>query len=220
MMTQNGTTLEGPAETKIEVGRTHQGLLESLGYTAENVKDAAGRLGRLSKSVREMAAKLGSAEAKADEAATAASTAATKAETAQTTANSVSARVTILEKVQPYVIANGTTGIWTWKKFSDNTCEFFGKIPVTSADVATALGGWFRGANLYDATAYAYPFQMQEAPALEMMFQTRNGLGALLWAFSQSAETAQQYLPQSYLIRPTTATSIHGNINIIGKGKL
>lgn len=106
------------------------------------------------------------------------------------------------------------------KSFQTIPVSFFGKIPVTSADVATALGGWFRGANLYDATAYAYPFQMQEAPALEMMFQTRNGLGALLWAFSQSAETAQQYLPQSYLIRPTTATGIHGNINIIGKGKL
>lgn len=128
--------------------------------------------------------------------------------------------MTVLEKVQPYVIETGTTGIWKWKKFSDNTCEFFGKIPVTSADVANALGGWFRGANLYEATAYAYPLQMTEAPALEMMFQTRNGLAALLWVNSPDAETAKGYLPQSFLIRPTTATGIHGNINIIGKGKL
>ena len=219
--------LSRPAETKIEVGRTQQGLLESLGYTAENVRDVAGRLGRLAKSVRDIASRLGSATEKANAAASAASNAATKAAAAQTTAsnaasaaNSVSERVTVLEKVQPYVIETGTTGIWKWKKFSDNTCEFFGKIPVTSAEVATALGGWFRGANLYEATAYEYPLQMTEAPALEMMFQTRNGLGALVWAFSQDAATAKQYLPQCYLIRPTTATGIHGNINIIGKGKL
>lgn len=219
--------LSRPAETKIEVGRTQQGLLESLGYTAENVRDVAGRLGRLAKSVRDIASRLGNATEKANAAASAASNAATKAAAAQTTAsnaasaaNSVSERVTVLERVQPYVIETGTTGIWKWKKFSDNTCEFFGKIPVTSAEVATALGGWFRGANLYEATAYEYPLQMTEAPALEMMFQTRNGLGALVWSFSQDAATAKQYLPQCYLIRPTTATGIHGNINIIGKGKL
>lgn len=128
--------------------------------------------------------------------------------------------ISVPEAVQPYVIDSGNTGIWTWKKFSDGTCEFFGKIPITSADVTATLGNWYRGVNLYESTAYEYPMQMTEAPALEMMFQTRNGLGAMLWLFSQDAETAQRYLPQCYLIRPTTATGIHGNINIIGKGKL
>ena len=61
---------------------------------------------------------------------------------------------------------------------------------------------------------------MAETPALQMMFQTRNANGALLWVFSQDTETAQQYLPQCYLIKPTQATNITGNINIIGKGKL
>lgn len=128
--------------------------------------------------------------------------------------------ISVPEAAQPYVIESGTTGIWTWKKFSDNTCEFFGKIPITSATVSTALGGWYRGANLYNATDYAYPFTMTEAPAVEMTFQTRNGLAALVWVFSQDADTAQKYLPQSFLIRPTSATGINGNINIIGKGKL
>lgn len=121
---------------------------------------------------------------------------------------------------QPYLMEKGSTGIWTWKKFSDGTCEFFGKIGVLSAEVNSAFGAWYRGVNLYEATAYEYPFQMTEAPALEMTFQTRNGLGAMLWIYSQDAETAQRYVPQCYLIRPTTATGIHGNINIIGKGKL
>ena len=107
-----------------------------------------------------------------------------------------------------------------WKKFSDNTCEFFGKVPVTNYEIKTALGGWYRGVNLYDADAYPYPFDMTEAPAVEMTFQTRNGLAAIAWIFSQDADTAQSYLPQCYLIRPVTGSGIYGNINIIGKGKL
>lgn len=128
--------------------------------------------------------------------------------------------IEVPEAVQPYVIESGSTGIWKWKKFSDGTCEFFGKIPVTNAVISTALGGWFKGATLYEATAYEYPMQMAEAPALQMTFQTRNANGALLWIFSQDAETAQRYLPQCYLIRPVTATNVTGNINISAKGKL
>lgn len=121
---------------------------------------------------------------------------------------------------QPYLVDSGTTGIWTWSKFSDGTCEFFGKIPVTDEQTGSALGNWYRSATLYESTDYAYPVQMTEAPALQMMFQTRNANGALLWVFSQDAETAQQYLPQCYLIKPTQSTGIHGNINITGRGKL
>lgn len=124
------------------------------------------------------------------------------------------------EVQQPYLLESGRTGIWSWARYSDNTCEFFGKIPVYSNTINIALGNWYRGANLYETTTYEYPFQMTEAPALNMQFQTRNGLGALLWIFSQDADTAQRYLPQSYLIRPTSATNVTGNINIIARGKL
>lgn len=128
--------------------------------------------------------------------------------------------ISVPEAVQPYVMESGTTGIWNWKKFSDNTCEFFGKVPITSADVTSALGAWYRGPTLYEATMYSYPVPMTEAPAVEMTFQTRNGLAAMLWVSSIDADTARQYLPQAFLIRPTTATGIFGNINIIGKGKV
>ena len=75
------------------------------------------------------------------------------------------------------------------------------------------------GMVLYEQNAYEYPVQMTEAPAVNMTFVTRNGLGAIAWVYSQDADTAQKYAPQAYLIRPTTATGIHGNLNVIGKGK-
>ena len=226
--------ISDPAATKIEIGRSKQGLTDNLGNYTDNIGSVLNSIGKVAGSISGISAKADTAVQTAATAKTTADTASktattaqttannanTTAKAAQTTANSVASRVTVLEKVQPYVIETGTTGIFKWQKFSDNTCEFFGKIPVSNYDITTALGTWYRGANLYDATAYAYPFTMTEAPAVEMTFQTRNGLAAIAWIFSADANTAQSYLPQCYLIRPVTGTGIYGNINIIGKGKL
>lgn len=226
-------SISNPSNTKIEAGRTKQGLTDRLGNVVDDIgsllsriQDVAGSIGSISATATAAEAKANNAETKATNATTVATNAATtansassKAATAQSTANNAVSRVATVEG-RPYITATGTTGIWNWKKFSDNTCEFFGKIPVSSASVTTALGGWYRGANLYEATAYPYPVTMTEAPAVEMTFQTRNGLAALLWINSPDANTAKGYLPQSFLIRPTSASGIHGNINIIGKGKL
>lgn len=225
--------ISNPANTKIEVGREKRGLTDSLGNVTNNlssilasINNVAGSIGGISAKATTATELANTATTKANTAATTASGAATTANTALATANSASSsvgnvtnRVSTLES-RPYITSVGTTGIWKWKKYSDNTCEFFGKIPVTNYDISTALGGWYRGANLYNATDYAYPFTMTEAPALEVTFQTRNGLAAIAWIFSQDATTAQKYAPQCYLIRPVTGTGIYGNINIIGKGKL
>lgn len=218
--------LSNPAGTKIEVGRTKQGLTDSLGNVTNNlgsilasINNVAGSIGGISAKADDASTKAATATTTANNAATTANSALTKANNASTTITSVANRVSTLES-RPYITATGTTGIWKWQKYSDNTCEFFGKIPVSNYAISTALGGWYRGANLYDATDYAYPFTMTEAPALEMTFQTRNGLAALPWIFSQDASTAQSYVPQCYLIRPVTGTGIYGNINIIGRGKL
>lgn len=220
-------SLSNPAETKIEVGRTKQGLTDSLGNVTNNlgsilasINNVAGSIGSISTKADDASAKATTAATTANNAATTANNALTKANSASTAVSNVSSRVAVLESVQPYVIETGTTGIWKWQKFSDNTCEFFGKIPVSNYDISTALGGWYRGANLYNQYDYAYPLSMSEAPALEVTFQTRNGLAAIAWIFSQDASTAQSYVPQCYLIRPVTGTGIYGNINIIGKGKL
>lgn len=218
--------LSNPAETKIEVGRTKQGLTDSLGNVTNNIgsilssiNTVAGNLGNISTKVDNVLTTATNATTVANNAVTKATTATTTANNAVTAVNNVSNRVSTLE-VKPYITATGTTGIWKWKKFSDNTCEFFGKIPVTNYEITIALGTWYRGANLYDTTTYAYPFTMTEAPAVEMTFQTRNGLAAIAWVFSANADIAQSYLPQCYLIRPVTGSGIYGNINVVGKGKL
>ena len=121
---------------------------------------------------------------------------------------------------QPVIISSGTSGIWTYRKYSDGTGECFGKINVSAVSVSGTLGNWFRSEVLYAATAYPYPISFSEAPSTEMMFQTRNSSAALVWSFSESASYAQTYLPQCYLIRPVSGTGINGNINIFSRGKI
>jgi hypothetical protein len=215
------------AETKATNAETKASSAETKATSAETkANNAATAASNAATKATTAETKANTATTAASNATTAANNAATKATTATQTANaastkadSLATRVSALE-AKPYVTATGTTGIWKWQKFSDNTCEFFGKVPVTAYDITMALGGWFRGANVYGATDYAYPFAMTEAPAVELTFQTRNGLAAIAWVFSADATTAQSYLPQCYLIRPVTGSGIYGNINIIGKGKL
>ena len=215
-----------PGATKIEAGRTKQGLTDRLGNVVNDIGSLLSRIQAVAGNISGISATATAAETKAKTAETTAKNAETKATSAQTTANSAAStasnaatRVSSLE-ARPYITAVGTTGIWKWKKYSDNTCEFFGKIPVTNYAISTALGGWYRGANLYEADAYPYPFTMTEAPAVNVTFQTRNGLAAIAWVFSPDAGTAQAYAPQCYLIRPVTGSGVYGNINIIGRGKL
>lgn len=221
------STKAATAEAKAVSAETKASSAETKATSAETkANNAATAASNAATKATAAETKANTATTAASNAATAANNAATKATTATQTASAASTkadnlatRVTALE-AKPYVTATGTTGIWKWQKFSDNTCEFFGKVPVTNYAITTALGGWFRGPNLYETTTYAYPFAMTEAPAVELTFQTRNGLAAIAWVFSADANTAQSYLPQCYLIRPVTGSGIYGNINIIGRGKL
>lgn len=121
---------------------------------------------------------------------------------------------------EPVVIETGSSGIWRYKKYSDGTAEMFGKIDVSSVSVSAALGNWYRSDTLYGIYDYTYPIYFTEAPTVELMFQTTNSNGGLLWVFSASTSNARYYLPQCYIIRPTTASGINGYINVIVKGKV
>lgn len=216
-----------PTETKIEVGRKQQGLTDSLGNVTYNINNILSSINGVAGSLGNISAKADSASAKADSATTTANSANTKATTATTTANNavttanaVANRVTKLEQTQPYVTEVGTSGIWKWRKFSDNTCEFFGQIPVANYNIGTALGNWFRGEYLYGNYDYVYPIAMKEPPSVVATFHSYNGTGALAWVVSANDTTILSYLPMCYLIRPVTGTGVKGSLNIIVKGKI
>lgn len=221
-----------PAETKIEVGRKQQGLTDSLGNVTHDLNTIISSINNVAGSIGGISAKADTATTLASDASAKATTANSTASTANTTANnaltkansattsvsSVSSRVSTIE-ARPYITEKGTTGIWTWKKYSDGTCEFFAKITVSNYVVTTTLGGWFSGANLYGLYDVIYPFTLKEVPSVVMTFQSTNNTSAVPWVFSNNASTAQSYLPQCYLIRPTSNSTVNGFVNIIVYGK-
>lgn len=187
--------LSNPADTKIEMGRSQRGLTDRLGNVLNGFDTVSDGLKKANENINSLSVNADSQKTLTDE---------------------------LVERVETLEAATerGTTGIWNWAKYSDGTAEFFAKIPVTSLSITGTLGSWYRSETLYGSTDYVYPFSFSEAPAVNITFQTRNGSSALPWIFSPDAATAQRYLPQCYLIRPTSGSGISGNLNIIGRGKL
>ena len=121
---------------------------------------------------------------------------------------------------EPVVVERKTSGIWDCTVYSDGNVELVGHIPVSGATVSTALGGWYRTELMITYQQYPYPYTFSKIPVVEMMFQTTNSNGAMIWTISSSEDLAKTYLPQFYLIRPTTASGVAGVVNIFVRGKL
>lgn len=114
----------------------------------------------------------------------------------------------------PIIVEEGTSGIWTYRKWSNGEAECVGKIPISSLAVSTALGGWYRSA-VVDGSGYAYPFTFQAIPNVIMQYATSNGTGGIMWLTTQGDRTAP---PDFYIIRPTSSSGVTGSVNVQVKG--
>ena len=115
----------------------------------------------------------------------------------------------------PVIADEGTSGIWTYRKWSNGKAEVMGKIPISALVISTALGGWYRSA-VVSGSSYSYPFTFSAIPNINMQYATSNGTGAMMWLTTQGTTTAP---PDFYLIRPTSATSgVTGYVNVQVEG--
>ena len=121
---------------------------------------------------------------------------------------------------EPVVVERKTSGIWDCKVYSDGNVELVGHISISGASVSTAFGSWYRSEMIIGYQQYPYPYTFSKIPVVEMMFQTTNSNGALIWTVSSSEAIAKTYVPQFYLLRPSSVTGMAGVVNIIVKGKL
>lgn len=114
----------------------------------------------------------------------------------------------------PVIVEEGTSGIWTYKKWSDGRAEVVGKILQYNISVNTALGGWYRSASI-DGDNYPYPFTFATVDNVNMQFVTSNNNGGLIWITSSGSNNDPPYC---YIIRPTSATGVSGAIHIKAEG--
>lgn len=114
----------------------------------------------------------------------------------------------------PVLVETGTSGIWTYRKWSNGEAECLGKIPISELAVSTALGNWYRSAVVSGST-YKYPLTFSAIPVINTDYATSNGTGGMVWITTQGTTTAP---PDFYIIRPTSSTGVTGSVNLQVKG--
>lgn len=126
-------------------------------------------------------------------------------------------------KVQA-IVETGTSGIWDYVKYLDNTVELWGRYQIANTACSTALGSMYRTAEL---TPSEYPFSVSNARVVAHYVgnNVSNGgsggsgstveYGAILYPLDAGNTTRP---PKYYLTRPTSRSSIAGSIYIHVRG--
>ena len=108
-------------------------------------------------------------------------------------------------------VVSGTSGIWTYRKYSNGDVELWGIYQVSKESCTTPIGGLYRTSALAPS---GFPFAVYDAN-LTASYES-SGYGALLWATTNTTTTAP---PNYYLMRPSSGTITSGQINFHVRGK-
>ena len=123
--------------------------------------------------------------------------------------------ITINKKpLKSFIVESGTSGIWSYHKYSDDTCELWGRKTITNLAISTALGSWYRSSA--GQPFGSYPFSVYNS-SITTGFESTNGQSALTWASTPSSTTDPYNV---YLIRPTSSSGASGILSIHVRGKL
>ena len=101
-------------------------------------------------------------------------------------------------------VSTGSSGIWSYKKWSDGRVDLWGEYAISNVACTAALGSMYRSDVL---SMPAFPFTITE-PVLVASYESA-GYGAFLWATTTVSTTRP---PSYYLVRPTSATISSGKI--------
>lgn len=108
-------------------------------------------------------------------------------------------------------VVEGSSGIWTYRKYSNGDVELWGTYWITDQPCTTALGSMYRTPAI---VLDGFPFTVYD-PFLTASYET-NGYGALLWA---TTNTTNYDPPNYYLTRPVSGTITLGKINLHVRGR-
>ena len=123
--------------------------------------------------------------------------------------------ITINKKpLKSFIVESGTSGIWSYHKYSDGTCELWGRKTIKNLAISTALGSWYRSNS--GQPFGSYPFSVYNS-SITTGFESTNGQSALTWASTPSSTTDPYNV---YLIRPTSSSGASGILSIHVRGKL
>ena len=116
-----------------------------------------------------------------------------------------SAHYTQVNNTKRYVSNAGKNGIFNFRYWSDGFVELWAKVEISNLSVSTSLGNIYRSNSPITDTQYQYPYTFYPQPFVYTQFFSSNNASALVW-LNPTWNKAKQYLPQFYLVRPTTGT--------------
>ena len=116
-----------------------------------------------------------------------------------------SAHYTQVNNTKRYVSNEGTNGIFNFRYWSNGFVELWAKVNISNLSVSTSLGNMYRSNSPITDTQYRYPYTFYPHPFVYTQFFTSNNASALVW-LNPTWSKATQYLPEFYLVRPTTGT--------------
>ena len=108
-------------------------------------------------------------------------------------------------------VVEGSSGMWTYKKWSSGEVELWGTYSVSDMSCSTALGSMYRTSEISPGT-FPFVVYFQNVTAS----YESEGYGAMLWPIKKSTTSE---LPHYYLVSPTSTTIASGKINFHVRGK-
>lgn len=112
---------------------------------------------------------------------------------------------TKVQNTKRYVSNQGTYGIFNFRYWSGGFVELWAKVNISNLSVSTSLGNMYRSNSPFTDTQYQYPYTFYSQPFVYTQFFSSNNAGAFVW-LNPTWGKATQYLPEFYLVRPTTGT--------------
>lgn len=109
-----------------------------------------------------------------------------------------------------FVVEEGTSGIWTYRKWNSGIAEVWGKYSISNLACTTALGNMYRTAVFQPNS---FPFTLSGVYVFADYESA--GYGAFLWATTNSTTSSP---PSYYLVRPTSTTISSGTVKLYAKG--
>lgn len=115
------------------------------------------------------------------------------------------AHYTQVNNTKKYVSNDGKNGIFNFRYWSDGFVELWAKVEISNLSVSTSIGNMYRSNSPITDTQYQYPYTFYPQPFVYTQFFTSINSSAFVW-LNPTWNKATQYLPQFYLVRPTTGT--------------
>ncbi len=110
-----------------------------------------------------------------------------------------------------YIVEQGTSGVWTYRKWNSGFAECYGYHTVSGLNISTAWGSWYASPAI---ALPSFPFTFVGAPDVHVEWESdfsaiKDGVGK-----RESTKAGQVYL-----YRPVAQTNVNGRFSIYAYGK-